>query len=165
MQASELKAQVLQYAKMVKTLVALPTWAVGPDYNDEEPAPDVNEDRVDRLIDAGIISSAVVDIDGDLTGRHRVLLDLDVPAMLVPSTTAGHSHLIIDKKIEWQQYMAILNAFAAARIVEPGYALASKKRLAGHLRTPWTLKPDVEVTPERRALAEAWKAEIQKVAD
>lgn len=28
--------------------------------------------------------------------KHTILLDLDVPAKLVPSTTEGHSHLYID---------------------------------------------------------------------
>jgi hypothetical protein len=40
--------------------------------------------------DAQVVSSEIYDTD-----RHAPVLDIDVPAYLVPSSTPGHSHLYI----------------------------------------------------------------------
>lgn len=71
---------------------------------------------------------------------HTPLLDIDVPAALVPSSTPGHSHLYIDRPMTWQTYAQLLHALCDAGIIEPGYLRASLDRGHTALRTPWTRK-------------------------
>lgn len=74
------------------------------------------------------------------TPKHAVLLDLDVPAYLVPSSTPGHSHLYIDVSISEPAYFRLLDALAQCGIIEEGYAKASKAKGATYLRLPWIKK-------------------------
>jgi hypothetical protein len=73
-------------------------------------------------------------------GQHSIMLDLDVPAKLVPSSTHGHSHLYIDVRTTWPKYEALLNALADAEVIERGYAAASLRRKSTALRLPWAKK-------------------------
>lgn len=91
--------------------------------------------EVNYARDADIYSSEVIQ-----TGYHRVALDIDVPAALIPSSTPGHSHLIIDTQMPWEQYEKLLDALAEAGIVQQGYVGASKRRRASCLRLPWVKK-------------------------
>lgn len=75
---------------------------------------------------------------------HTVMIDLDIPAHLVPSSTEGHSHLYIDFPMKWEQYTKLLDALAEAGIVEPGYVGASKERGFTSLRLPWVKKEEVD---------------------
>lgn len=63
-------------------------------------------------------------------------------ARWVPSSTPGHGHLYIDAILWWDEYEALLQAFAWAGLVEPGYVGASMRRRATHLRLPWVRKFD-----------------------
>lgn len=74
--------------------------------------------------------------------RHKVVLDIDVPAKLVPSSTPGHSHLYIDAEMSWEHYSAILIALGAAGVLEEGYVKASLSRKHTAVRLPWVKKPD-----------------------
>lgn len=78
----------------------------------------------------------------DAEDHHALLLDLDVPAWLVPSSTKGHSHLYVDVKIPTPAYFALLDALAAAGVIQHGYANSSKHRGGTALRLPWVKKPD-----------------------
>lgn len=91
---------------------------------------------------AQVISSEIRHSMGPFTwgGQHFVLLDLDVPAHLYPSTTPGHSHLYIEVPITWQQYEPLLNMLADLGVLEPGFVKVSKKRKATMLRLPWIKK-------------------------
>jgi hypothetical protein len=51
-------------------------------------------------------------------GRHAPVIDLDVPARLIPSRTPGHSHLYLDVPMSWAQYSALLHALAGAGVIE-----------------------------------------------
>ena len=85
----------------------------------------------------------------DAVDCHALLLDLDVPAWLVPSSTEGHSHLYVDVKIPTPTYFALLDALAAAGVIQPGYANSSKHRGGTALRLPWIKKPTTaSATPE-----------------
>lgn len=84
--------------------------------------------------EANVITSMLPD------GRHAPVIDLDVPVTLLPSTTPGHSHLYIDVPMEWRQYLDILIALEAAKVVEEGYLNASATREFGTLRLPWVQK-------------------------
>lgn len=109
----------------------------GGTYNAEEP------DRTETLslADAQVVSSEIREAPyPHQVGMHYLLLDLDVPAHLVPSSTPGHSHLYIEKPITWDRYLAVLETLAAAGVVEAGYVEVSRKRKAAHLRLPWVKK-------------------------
>jgi hypothetical protein len=76
----------------------------------------------------------------DEPGKHTVMLDLDVPSALIPSSTPGHYHLYIDVKMSWWRYRALLKQLSSAGIIEKGYYEASLRRKATHLRPPWVRK-------------------------
>lgn len=67
---------------------------------------------------------------------HRPILDIDFPAMLIPSSTEGHFHLYLDRPMKWKVYKKLLQALAEVGIIEPGYAGASIERRASYLRLP-----------------------------
>lgn len=80
----------------------------------------------------------------DGSGSHYPVLDLDVPAVLVPSSTPGHSHLYIDHAVSDEAYWQLCDALAAAGILEPGYVSACRHRGYTSVRLPWVRKPDSE---------------------
>lgn len=73
---------------------------------------------------------------------HQVILDIDHPAWLVPSSTPGHHHLYIEVPggIEHEGYMALVALLGHLRVIEPGYAMASIRRGHTDLRPPWVRK-------------------------
>lgn len=75
-----------------------------------------------------------------VTKWHAVLLDLDVPAWLIPSSTEGHSHLYIDVACTEEDYFNLLDALNRCGVIEHGYAVASKKKGGTYLRLPWVKK-------------------------
>lgn len=76
----------------------------------------------------------------DPGGSHALVIDLDKPAWLVPSTTYGHSHLYVDTHIGWSDYVHLLEALARAGVIEDGYAQASIAKGASYARLPWVKK-------------------------
>ncbi len=98
----------------------------GPDTEQRDPA---------LKADANLISSMCAD------GFHRPVLDLDIPAKLVPSSTPGNSHLYIDLPITPEKYMALLQALQDAGILQRGYAQAGIRRGATFVRPPNVKKP------------------------
>lgn len=101
-----------------------------------------DREPTETLAEAEVVASQ---IKGGLW--HYVLLDLDVPAFLVPSSTPGNSHLYIGKKVTWEQYKDLLGVLADAGIVEPGYVEVSLKRGHCDLRLPWIKKPEPILPP------------------
>lgn len=73
-------------------------------------------------------------------GYHLPVIDLDMPARVVPSSTPGHHHLYIDKRVSWGQYVKLLEALQDAGLVEPGYVASSRKRGYTAVRPPWVRK-------------------------
>jgi hypothetical protein len=106
----------------------------------------------DELTSADLYTSQVVYPNGNSwikdgeEPKHVVAIDLDIPAVLIPTSTPGHSHLLIDKELTWEEYSTLLNALAAAGIIEEGYNEISQKRKRTDLRTPWTVKPNQLMT-------------------
>lgn len=88
------------------------------------------------VADANVSTS----IREDAEDCHALLLDLDLPAWLVPSSTEGHSHLYVDAKIPTPTYFALLDALADAGVIQRGYANSSKHRGGTALRLPWIKK-------------------------
>src|SRR5690606_29587737 len=82
----------------------------GNDYN--------NQDDGRHQVDPGYgnLISSLTD-----TGHHAPVLDFDVPARLVPSSTPGHHHLYIDVECSWEDYKALLVAMERCGILEEGY--------------------------------------------
>ena len=89
--------------------------------------------------DAEVVSS--LDLE---TYLHRPVLDIDIPAALIPSSTPGHSHLYIDKPMTRTQYENLLWALVEAGIIEGGYANASSARGYTSVRLPWVKKPEAQ---------------------
>ena len=93
----------------------------------------------DRIGDMNLVSSkSASDEDDDV---HYPVIDLDVPAALVPSSTAGHSHLYLGVGMSWEKLGALLDALVSAGVVEAGYAQACKeKHGCAYVRLPWVHK-------------------------
>jgi len=74
--------------------------------------------------------------------RHALVLDIDHPSWLMPSTTPGHYHLYVDVPggIPSTEYYLLLTALANARVIEAGYAGASAARGFTSVRLPWVAK-------------------------
>lgn len=85
---------------------------------------------------ANVVASTIENSDS----LHTLMLDLDVPATLVPSSTEGHSHLYIDVPVDWPKYQKVLEALADAGVLEPGYVSASIERQHTALRLPGVKK-------------------------
>ncbi len=102
--------------------------------NDRELTDDTNK--------ANCITSLVRQPDLWPTGleSHRPVIDIDLPVKVVPSSTPGHFHLFIDKPMEWETYLYLLEAMAEAGIVEPTYVSASRERGYSTVRLPWVRK-------------------------
>lgn len=90
--------------------------------------------------DANVVSS--LRTDAWAPGTHALLLDLDVPAYLVPSTTQGHSHLYVDARIPEEKYFELLDLLAEVGVIEKGYAVMSKRKGGSNLRLPWVKKTE-----------------------
>lgn len=88
--------------------------------------------------EANLVSSLSKD------GKHRPVIDIDVPCHYVPSTTPGHGHLYIDVPMEWTQMAKILVALREAGVVEEGYLNAALERGACYVRPEWVKKPQPE---------------------
>ena len=70
---------------------------------------------------------------------HLPVIDLDFPCRLVESSP-GHFHLYIDREINTEQYSNLLNAFAAAGLVEFGFLNSFKKHKQTFVRPSWIKK-------------------------
>lgn len=92
-------------------------------------------EAADNIQAANIITSEVVGSE-----MHRPVLDIDMPVKLIPSSTEGHFHLLIDKEVSWDDYMRLLWVMADIGIVEEGYASASQERGYTAVRLPWVKK-------------------------
>lgn len=77
-------------------------------------------------------------------GKHKPMLDIDIPAALVPSSTPGHGHLYLDKELTWEQYERLLTVLWECGIIQEGvHANAVKRKYTG-LRLPWHSKSTEE---------------------
>lgn len=94
----------------------------------------------ESLEDADAVTSRVDNPRNPFTNQHKVLLDIDMPAVLVPSTNPEHFHLYIDHTMKWRDYLELLEALAKAGILQEGFVDAAKERGFTTLRTPWTRK-------------------------
>lgn len=78
---------------------------------------------------------------------HWPVLDLDLPTILLPSSTNGHYHLVIKHAISWDEYVVLLETLSSMGIIEQGYANVSITRGYSAIRRPGVTK---EMTPNRK---------------
>lgn len=94
-------------------------------------------DRIetDNLEEAGVISTQAKDI-------NYIVLDIDIPAALLKSSTKGHHHLYVNlsKTVTWRQYKRFLKASANIGLLEEGFVKASIERKYSSVRLPWLRK-------------------------
>lgn len=106
---------------------------------------------VTALQDANVVTSRHIEVDpldafgeegGHAGARHALVLDIDHPSWLMPSTTPGHFHLYVDVPggITNEKYTTLLTALADAGVIEWGYASASIARGWTSVRLPWIQK-------------------------
>ena len=126
--SAELISQIPEFARDHKLATIPNPGTTEEDTYDGEHAP------VENIEAAHIILSA------DDDGMHRPVLDIDFPAALIPSSTPGHFHLYLDKQMNFATYVILLDALAAAGVIEKGYASVSKARGYTSARLPWVKK-------------------------
>lgn len=73
-------------------------------------------------------------------GRHKPLLDIDMPVTVYPSSTPGHHHLFIDREMSWDGYLSLMAALSGAGIIQHGFYAASRRRGFSSVRLPWIKK-------------------------
>jgi hypothetical protein len=143
---------------------------------DGKPVDPVTEQPLDRklteahIFDAKLVSSRSNSIDYDFgliggktvtvkreTPRHYhwVMLDLDMDAMLIPSSKSGHHHLYLEHVLDEEQMEKLLTVLVEVGIVNKGVKALQwdvDKELT--LRLPWvrkgedkTLREQMEPTP------------------
>ncbi|WNT44357.1 hypothetical protein SEA_MABODAMACA_39 [Microbacterium phage Mabodamaca] len=130
---------------------SIPTIDGEPDYSESS-----IRNFTDDLDKATVITSRVAGQtptlqkykDAGYVPRHKVILDLDLPAKLVPSTTEGHFHLYIDHEVDWEDYQDLLVALERCGLVETGYVNASLARGHTAARMPWVQKGEPPVSSE-----------------
>lgn len=124
-------------------------------WSGDSTAPDTGTsyEETDSLDEADIVTSVVrepsITLD-DLLKKgyvsvsdqpmHMPVLDIDIPAALVDSTTPGRHHLYIDAQMSWETYVRLLDVMAEAGILEIGYVKASIERGFTAVRLPWVRK-------------------------
>jgi hypothetical protein len=96
------------------------------------------------LDEANLVTSLIAGDKGDRgLQRHHVLLDVDLPVKLLPSSTEGHYHLFIElpEPLGTEEYGALLDILSDCGVIEPGYASASAARGYTAVRLPHVKKP------------------------
>jgi hypothetical protein len=133
-------------SSLLNLLGKLTLWKVTSFATDSEGMDTWQDDRTEADLTEGanVVSSLLNQASPwDSTKYHAVLLDLDVPAYLVPSSRPGHTHLYIDVRVTEERYFDLLDQLADCGVIEHGYASASKKKGGTFLRLPWIKKEGV----------------------
>lgn len=80
-------------------------------------------------------------------GLHAPVLDIDFSAELIPSTTPGHFHLYLDKKMTWEKYSQLLEALYEAGIIQRGFYDMSLDRKQSMVLLPGKDRNKVTIGP------------------
>lgn len=129
-------------------------WKVDFDGDSDEPGPETVRVETEVESEANAVSSEVSGFSYDpfgppglppVVGTHTIAIDVDFPAVLVPSSTSGHHHLYVDiPPVTWEAYERWLIASVEIGLIEEGYLRASQGRKATFLRLPWVKKTEGE---------------------
>lgn len=79
-------------------------------------------------------------------GVHMPVIDCDFGIQAVASTTPGHYHLYIDQELTWPQYVALLDGFYAAGLIQEGWYRNAIKDERSYVRLPHIKKPAPDPT-------------------
>lgn len=93
---------------------------------------------------ANLVTSVVKSTKGKTVETHRLLLDLDFDAALIPSSTPGHNHLYIDKELTKEQVDKVVAVLNEVGILQDGVKNGYNRRGALSLRLPWIDKDRYE---------------------
>lgn len=98
-----------------------------------------------RMAEAEVVASAQKsagddDSDEDYKPMHVLALDIDHSAVLLPSSTPGHAHLVINHWLSHEAWEEIITVLGKHGVIEEGYASVSVKRKSTFLRLPWIRK-------------------------
>lgn len=101
-----------------------------------------SQDRDDDGMSPVPATADVANLVGSLTdhGKHMPVIDIDYSAELLPSSTAGHFHLYLNKACSWEQYKNVLLALLGAGLIQQGYYDWSVERGQSFLRRPGVKK-------------------------
>lgn len=103
----------------------------------------------DHEVSNGINDAELVTSRSD-DGYHYPVLDLDIPAMLIKSSTEGHSHLYLNHPVPISKYIRLLDALVDCGIIEPGYRNAAVMRGYTAVRLPWVFKKKDNLSIEEK---------------
>lgn len=117
----------------------IPTIDSEPDYSEANVRNFTLDVETATVITSRVAGQDVAIVNTPLE-RHKVVLDIDLPAELVPSSTEGHFHLYIDREVAWADYEELLWAMAKCGLIEDGYVSASVARGHTAARLPWVQK-------------------------
>lgn len=89
-----------------------------------------------------LVSSLVAGDVENWTSLHYPVIDIDIPAALIPSSTPGHSHLYFAPKggISHEKLVKLLRVMTECGIVEDGYTDAVQDQGCSFVRLPWVKK-------------------------
>lgn len=120
------------------------TWIRKPDWRSNSQGgaeSQANGDTVtETVVQAGDVTAQAVASTDAISDLHAIILDIDVPAALIPSSTPGHAHLYIDRWVRWDDYVELLAALVKCGVIEKGFYDMSYQRGATYARLPWIKK-------------------------
>jgi hypothetical protein len=90
--------------------------------------------------EANLISSKMLG-----RNRHKVILDIDFPAALIPSSTEGHFHLYLDKELSPEDMEKLVTTLWQVGIIADGNYNQWMRSKAQFLRLPWIKKKAADI--------------------
>lgn len=105
---------------------------------------------------ANLVGSVVAGSDPD-NRLHGLVIDVDHPMTVVPSTQPDHGHLYVTlpRPVEWDLYLAWLEASAAIGLISRNYLRHCKVRKSSMVRLPW-VKKQPKLDPRTGAATFGW---------
>lgn len=100
--------------------------------------------RAKKYKDAQVFSSVLEGSESFFDPpRHALILDIDYPVYVIPSSTEDHSHIYFDvpKGIDQRAWKKLMRALGDAGVIERGYADSAELMGESLLRAPWVKKP------------------------
>lgn len=95
-------------------------------------------------------------------GGHMMILDMDFPHHIEPSSTPGHSHLYLDMHMTKLQWVLLMCALRYAGVIELGFFVWSMRRGGNFVRLPGIPK---EGTAESTKSDYGWFFKLKKNSD
>lgn len=97
-------------------------------------------DSEERTEECQQLESNLVGSKTNVDDTHLLVLDLDFPCILVPSSTNGHFHLYLQKPMPWPKAKKLLVAMQEADLLEPMWVSQCLDEGMTSVRPPWAKK-------------------------